>query len=96
MAKEKIPVKTTELIKALGTKASLKKKLASLPDSELKKMRELFNLSVTELMNEREQKNLEVQRRKSIINSQLEALAKEHNIAPSEVLEVLKSSDTKA
>lgn len=96
MAKEKIPVKTIELIKALGTKASLKKKLASLPDSELKKMRELFNLSVTELMNEREQKNLEVQRRKSIINSQLEALAKEHNIAPSEVLEVLKSSDTKA
>lgn len=85
--KDVLPKPTQELIKALGTKQALKKKLNSLPESRISKLALIFAEASAEVLLEREKDKEESLRVQKIIEATLSTLSEEHNIP----LDVIKA-----
>lgn len=85
--KDALPKPTQELIKALGTKQALKKKLNSLPESRIHKLALMFSEATKEVLLEREIEKEESLRVQKIIETTLSNLSTEHNIP----LDVIKA-----
>jgi hypothetical protein len=83
--KPNLPAPTQELLKVIGTKNQLKKKVLSLTDPQLVKLANTVKEVTEEVMLEREVQAEESKRFQSILENTLTNLSKEHNVPLDEI-----------
>ncbi|QFT13428.1 hypothetical protein [Vibrio sp. THAF190c] len=83
--KPNLPAPTQELLKVIGTKNQLKKKVLSLTDPQLEKLANTVKEVTEEVMLEREVQAEESKRFQSILENTLTNLSKEHNVPLDEI-----------
>lgn len=84
--KNGLPNSTQELIKAIGTKAQLKKKLQALPTEQLEKVNNLLTSVTQEILSDRQAEAEQSKRIQNLVEETLSNLSKEHDIPLEEII----------